>query len=52
MYDEAYFLLASLDPISAARLLNDPTALRDLLDTYRLDLDESELAELRAAFRA
>lgn len=51
-YDVAYTLLAGLGAVEAGRLLSDPAGLREWLATYRLDLDESEVADLREAFRA
>lgn len=51
-HDVAYVLLADLGAVEAGRLLSDPEGLRDWLATYRLDLDETEIGDLREVFRA
>ena len=45
-------ILQGLGAIEAAKILSNPIDTREFLMSNRLDLDETELRELRAEFRA
>lgn len=51
-YDEAHFLLSAMDPLQASKLLGNATDLQEFIESNRLSLDESEIAELKSIFRA
>jgi hypothetical protein len=45
-------LLQAMGPAEAAKLLNSPPDLREFINSNRFELDESEINELKAEFRA
>lgn len=52
MFNQAYFLLSAMSPVEAARILSVEIDLRFWLGNNRLELSASEIAELKAIFRA
>lgn len=51
-FQRAIGLLEPLGPIEAAKILSVDIDLREFLTSNRLELDETEIRELKAYFRA
>jgi len=51
-FQRANALLNALGPNEASRLLSDPRDLNEFINSNRLELDESEIRELKSNFRA